>query len=267
MRVIFLGRKPAASAALESLVRRGAEVVAVVAPMEADPAPHWRPLLQDTAAQLGLPVVRDEELYAALALPGDQPGPRLERIDLVISFLFWRRIRGPLIQLPALGCFNFHPAPLPMFRGRRGYNFAILEGEPEYGASAHWVSEGFDEGDLVEVRTFPIIEGETALSLERRTMGVMLDMFDDFIDLVASGRPIPRTPQGNGRSATKVELLAAMEVLPTDTAEVVARKARAFWYPPHHGAHITIGGRTFTLVDDEILEQLGRKYHDGSHDS
>ena len=73
---------------------------------------------------------------------------------MVISFLFWRLIREPLISLGRIGCLNFHPAPLPDFRGLGGYNVAILEGLREWGVSCHFVDEGFDTGDLVEVERF-----------------------------------------------------------------------------------------------------------------
>ena len=36
----------------------------------------------------------------------------------------------------------------------------------------------------------------------------------------------------------------------------IARKARAFWFPPYDGAFIEIGGQKYTLVDRTILESL-----------
>ena len=57
----------------------------------------------------------------------------LGEVDLVVSFLFWNRIREPLISLGRVGCLNLHPAPLPDFRGVGGYNVAILEGRAGMG--------------------------------------------------------------------------------------------------------------------------------------
>jgi methionyl-tRNA formyltransferase len=265
MKVLFMGRKPAASLALRHLVDTGAEVVAVVAPqhpVESSTATFWRPLLRETARELGIPVLRDEEVYRALEGGGLLPGGQgLAGVDLVVSFLFWKRIRKPLLDLPRVGCFNFHPAPLPGFRGRRGYNFAILEGEAEYGASCHWVSERFDEGELVEVRRFPIAPLETAYSLEQKTMRVLLEMFEDFVAKVASGAEVPRLPQCLGRSASRAEMLAAMKVDLSEDPEVLGRRVRAFWYPPHHGAYVEVAGKRYTLVDEGTLNLLGRYLH------
>ena len=270
MKALFLGRKPAASDALRRLVARGVEVVAVVAPVPGDGEKTddaWRPLLRDTAAELGLKVVRDSEVYADIDRMGaGQPSDLgLEGLDVAISFLFWKKIRPSLAALPKTGCFNFHSAPLPEFRGRRGYNFAILEGHDSYGATVHWVSEKFDCGDIVEVRRFPVGPDETALSLEQRTMGCMLDMFDDFVSLLLSGDPVPALPQGPGKSATKAEMLAAAAIRPEDDAETIRRKVRAFWYPPFTGATIELQGATFTLADEKSLEKIGRFIH-GSGD-
>lgn len=265
MKVLFLGRKPAASEALRHLVDTGAEVVAVVAPQpptETATETFWRPLLRETAHELGIPILQDQEVYRAIEDGGHLPGGRsLAGLDLAISFLFWKRIQKQLIVLPRVGCFNFHPAPLPNCRGRRGYNYAILEGEVEYGASCHWVSERFDEGDLVDVCRFAISPTETAFSLEQKTMRVMVEMFKDFVAKVASGSEIPRVPQGPGRSASKREMLAAMKVDLTEDPETLRRRVRAFWYPPHHGAYVDVAGNRYTLVDEETLNLLGRYLH------
>lgn len=264
MRAIFLGRKPAAATALRHLVDAGVEVVMAIAPTpptETTRDTFWRPLLRDTARELGIPTMTDTELYQLIENNDSRPEMDLGNIDIVVSFLFWKKIRSPLIALPRIGCFNFHPAPLPEFRGRRGYNFAILEGHERYGASVHWVSEGLDEGNLVEVREFPIQPEETAFSLEHRTMRCLLEMFDDFISRILHGETVPSTPQGPGRTATKEQLLAAMEVRPDDAPAVVARKVRAFWYPPHTGATIRIGDATYTLIDEVTLSKLGRYLH------
>jgi len=72
------------------------------------------------AKRHGLRLETDEDLYEA-ADRGE-----LEGLDLVLSFLFSKRTHAPLIELPRLGCLNFHPAPLPDLRGVGSYNVAIL---------------------------------------------------------------------------------------------------------------------------------------------
>ena len=33
--------------------------------------------------------------------------------ELVVSYLYWRILKPPIIDIPKYGCINFHPAPLP----------------------------------------------------------------------------------------------------------------------------------------------------------
>jgi methionyl-tRNA formyltransferase len=250
MRVVFMGKsKRSAVRALDLLLERGVEVVAVVAP-EPD---RWtrEPQRLDLAARRhGLPLLTDEDLYAAP--PGD--------VDLVVSFLFWRLIREPLISLGRIGCLNFHPAPLPDFRGLGGYNVALLEGLREWGASCHFVDERFDTGDLVEVERFPIDpDAHTALSLDLETGNRLVSLFGRVVDRVLAGEELPRRPQGDGRYVSLEEFEALRVVRPGDDLE---RKLRAFWYPPHPGAVIDVDGRRLTLVDGALLAEVADAYRD-----
>ncbi len=247
MRALFLGKhKRSAVGALEHLAAR-AEVAAVVAP--AAGGEHESQRLDLAAQRLGLRLATDDELYAELA------DGSLADVDLVLSFLFWKRIRPPLIDAARVACLNFHPAPLPDIRGLGGFNVAILEDFEEWGVSAHFVDQEFDTGDIVRVDRFPIDrESETALSLDIRSQERLLALFRDVIDLALAGEPLPREPQGDGRYVTRDEFEALRRVGRDDPPELTARRIRAFWYPPFDGATIELGGRTLTVVDRGLLE-------------
>ncbi len=262
MKAVFLGKhKRSAVGALEHLVERGWDVAAVVAPEQPGPAaPQQR--LDLAASRRDIPAVTDEELYAAIEDPG---GARIDLggVDLVLSFLFWKRIRVPLIELGSVGCLNFHPSPLPDIRGLGGYNVAILEGLAEWGVSAHFVDEDFDTGDIVRVDRFGIDPvHETALSLDIASQKRLLAMFADVVDLTATGEPLPRIPQGEGRYVTREEFEQLRRVRPGDPPELTERRMRAFWYPPHEGATVEVAGRTLTLVDRPLLEQAAAANRD-----
>lgn len=86
-------------------------------------------------------------------------------------------------------------------------------------------------------------------------------MFKAFCRLLIEGKPIRRIPQGSGKSATKKEFLATMEIYLDDSPEQIERKVRAFWYLPHKEAFVMLGGKRFTLVNDNTLSLLGRFLH------
>jgi methionyl-tRNA formyltransferase len=235
--------------ALDLVVERGAEVIAVVA---AEPDRFARePQRLDLAARRhGLALVPEAELYAAPP----------EDVDLVVSFIYPRLIREPVLSLGRVACLNFHPAPLPDFRGVGGYNLALLEGLREWGVSCHFVDEHFDTGDLVEVERFPIDpDAHTAFSLDLATGKRLVELFGRVVERMLAGEELPRTPQGDGRYVSLEEFDRLRVVRPGDDLD---RKLRAFWYPPYPGAMAEVEGRRLTLVDDRLLAEIAGTYRD-----
>ena len=241
--------KRSAARALDWLLGEGADVVAVVA-SEPDAFTRDEQRVDLVAERRGLPLVSDEALYASPP----------EDVDLVISFLFWKRIREPLLSLGSAGCLNFHPAPLPDMRGVGGYNVAVLEGMSEWGVSCHFVDPELDTGDIVEVERFPVDAGAaTAFSLDLESQERLFQLFQRVLRRALAGEGLPRTPQGEGRYVSREEFESLRRVRPGDDLD---RKLRAFWYPPHPGAAIEVDGRELTLVDERLLADVADAYRD-----
>lgn len=258
MKIVFMGKdKQAAADALRWSAKQGIEIVAVVAPPAAQTSMDGCKL-REVAQALELQLCSESEIYQLIA----RDDPRLADVDVVASFLFWKRIRPPLLGMGSRGCINFHPAPLPDFRGLGGYNFAIFEQRTEWGVSAHFVDEKLDTGDVIRVHRFPIDPArETAFSLEQRSLAELLQLYKDVMALLLSKKPLPRQPQGPGRYITKAEFQELRRIRPEDSPEVIERKIRAFWYPPHQGAFVEIGGKEFTVVSEELLQgEINRRY-------
>jgi methionyl-tRNA formyltransferase len=241
--------KRSAARALDWLAVEGADVAAVAAG-EPDELTRDEQRVDLVAERHGLPLVSDEELYA------DPP----DGVDLVISFLYWKRIREPLLSLGGIGCLNFHPAPLPDMRGVGGYNVAVLEGLSEWGVSCHFVDEQLDTGDIVEVARFPIDPARsTALSVDLDSQEQLFELFQRLMRRVLAGEELARTPQGEGRYVSREEFEGMRRVRPGDDLD---RKLRAFWYPPYPGAVVDVDGRELTLVDETLLAEAAQLYRE-----
>jgi methionyl-tRNA formyltransferase len=255
MRVVFLGRRPHGSEALCWLVDQGHEVVTVVAPTGVSAeVPYSRPTVAETALRLGLPVCDSHSFKEQLAASEEAFG----EVDLVISFLFWERITKPVRELAKFGCINFHPAPLPNYKGLGGYNFAILDKLEEWGASAHYVDKSFDTGPIIQVSRFPFDwRTATALSLEHQTRAALLDLFYHVVSRVAECGWLETEGNVGGRYYTREDMESGKKIdLDQMDEEEVALRVRAFWYPPFDGAYVEIGGARFTLVSSDILAEL-----------
>ena len=241
--------KRSAARALDWLVAEGVEVAAVVA-SEPDRFTREEQRVDLVAERHGLRVVSDDELYA------DPP----EDVDVVISFLFWKLIREPLVTLGRIGCLNFHPAPLPDLRGLGGYNVAILEGMRDWGVSCHFVDQSFDTGDLVEVERFPIDpDSATAFSLDLESQERLLGLFQRVMSMAIAGRGAAPNTAGDRALRGCRRVRASAPGAPGDDLD---RKLRAFWYPPHPGALLEVDGRDLTLVDEGLLADVAQAYRD-----
>jgi methionyl-tRNA formyltransferase len=256
VKAIFLGKaKPKVIAGLGYLVEQDVDVTCVVTKPGS---------LADAASSLGIPVLDDRSIYDAL-------DPQSDRHDLVsdtdigISYLYPYRIRDPLIHHPRLGCINFHPAPLPEFRGVSGYMFGLYEGLDTWGVSAHFIDQSIDTGDLISVRRFPIDpDSDTAIGVEDLSQQHLYELFTSTIDHLVSGQDLPREPQsvGSGGYRSHADMEALKAVTLDDDPVDIARKIRAFWIPPYHGAHLDIGGQRFTVVDEKVLSEIADLYEE-----
>lgn len=68
-------------------------------------------------------------------------------VILSINYLFI--IEQDVINLATRYAINFHGSLLPLYRGRTPHVWAIINNEKETGITAHLITEGCDEGDIV----------------------------------------------------------------------------------------------------------------------
>ena len=245
LNILFMGRKKYAAQMLIWLYQKGQNIVAVVTDSHFAESPT-----ANTARALKIPVISMEDAECMIS---QEPNC----IDLVVSYLYWRKIKELLIRGARLGCLNFHPAILPDWKGTAGYNVAILNKLCEWGATCHYVDSDIDTGDIVRIFKFSFdYRNETALTLEEKTQNIQCDLFKSVLtDVINTGRKPEVTLKNNGgKYISKKEMLEMMRIDPL--LDDVELKVHAFWFPPYHGAYIEIGGKKYTLVDDFILKQL-----------
>jgi methionyl-tRNA formyltransferase len=244
-KVLFMGRKPISASALEHLLALpGVDVVGVLTDHHLMVSPT-----AEVATKAGIPLYEFSEALAAL-----KEG-RLT-FDLGISILYWRKLKDEFLSVPKRKVINFHPAPLPEYKGTAGYNLAILEGLASWAVSAHYMDSEIDTGGIVKVFDFPIdLDTETAQTLERKSQPMLYVLFQEVVQAaIESPQPLPTVPNVGGRYVSRAQMEAMKEIRLGDD---IGRKIRAFWFPPYDGAYQLIGDQKYTLVNQFILQQLG----------
>lgn len=248
MNILFMGRKRYAAEMLQWTVQNGGHVIAVVTDSHFKSSPTAL-----KAKELGIPVISLEEAEQRIRNDASY-------VDLIVSYLFWRKIKEPLISAPLYGCINFHPAILPDWRGTAGYNMAIWHKLQQWGATAHYVDDQIDTGAIIRTYKFNFdYRHETAYSLEEKTQLIQQNLYKSVLtDVLANGK-LPATEQSEavGTYITRAQMEEAKRInVESDDLDL---KIRAFWFPPYTGAFIEINGKKYTLINDDILKQLARK--------
>ena len=144
-----------------------AEVATVVAPK-----PHTQ--AEQTATELNTPVmVLDPKSpdYATQI----QELIDLHQIQLICLAGYTTLFPAEIITRYSTRIINIHPALLPKYGGKGMYGRFVHEavlasGETFSGCSVHYVSERYDEGNVILQRTCPVLESDTPETLAARVL-------------------------------------------------------------------------------------------------
>lgn len=165
-----------------------------------------------------------------------------EDYDIGVSFMYQYRVPKEELTKP---WFNFHPAPLPEYKGRNLCYHAIMNGETEFGATLHYMDENFDTGDIIEVWRFPITTWDTAQSLSDITIEKSKWQFGRYFPRIIAGEQFERLPNVGGTYYKKEPIEDYIGL-----NNYQDKKVRAITYGDFY-PKIDIGGVTYKIVRDE----------------
>lgn len=139
------------------------------------------------ALENGIPVFHTErkpELYQK-ALEKFKP-------ELVVCKAFGEIIPKKFLDYPVFECINVHFSLLPKYRGAVPIQKAILDGEQMTGISIMLMSEGLDEGDVLEMFEEEIRDTDTNLTLRQRLVKKSAEILGDVLEQWINGGISPR---------------------------------------------------------------------------
>ena len=91
-------------------------------------------------------------------------------VDVVALAGYMRLLTPWLVRLWAARMINIHPSLLPKYPGLHTHARAIEAGDPEAGCTVHLVTEGVDEGPVLDQEAVPILPMDTPESLSQRVL-------------------------------------------------------------------------------------------------
>jgi UDP-4-amino-4-deoxy-L-arabinose formyltransferase/UDP-glucuronic acid dehydrogenase (UDP-4-keto-hexauronic acid decarboxylating) len=90
---------------------------------------------------------------------------------------------------------NFHPGLLPQYAGLHTHQWAIRNGETEFGVTVHRMEAAIDTGGVVGQSRFPIRPEDTGLSLFSRCLSAGSELLAAVVSRLVAGEPLPDIPQ------------------------------------------------------------------------
>jgi methionyl-tRNA formyltransferase len=150
--------------------------------------------------------------------------------DLLISYLAQWIIPNRLLANADLAAINLHPGP-PEYPGIGCTNFAVYNGEKEFGITCHHMLSKVDSGSIIAVRRFPVLGTDTVYSITQRCYTEILHLFYEVMTGLLQGKQFPESSETWTRKPYKRKDLDELcELRPGMTDEEVQRRIKATTY-------------------------------------
>ncbi|MEW2068589.1 methionyl-tRNA formyltransferase [Streptomyces sp. NPDC007346] len=197
MRVVMFGYQTWGHRTLQALLDSEHDVVTVVTHPRSEHAYEkiWSDSVADLAEKHGIPVIIRNR-------PDDALLDRLKEVapDIIVANNWRTWIPPEIYDLPVHGTLNIHDSLLPAYAGFSPLIWALINGEPEVGVTAHLMDEELDAGDIVVQRSVTVGPADTATDLFHRTVDLIAPVTTEALDLIASGQT-EFTPQDRSRAS------------------------------------------------------------------
>ena len=177
---------------------------------------------------------------------------------LGISVRYHRLFKKDYYECFTPGIINLHGGELPRYRGANIANYAVYENAERVGGTLHFISEGIDEGNVVERVLIPIKNKPTAFEFFEHTLKALQQALMKFLereDVKNPQKDITSIPQSqfeqNGEVnrlyfKKEIEQKRIIEFNSIADWDELYRMARAYTFPGHRGLIIKNG--------DEFIE-------------
>lgn len=256
MRIVFFGTPEFAVPSLETLLRLGVTVVAVVTQPD---RPRGR-----SRSTLEPPPVKVRALAAGIPVlqPERPTGPEFLDLcrgfgaDLGVVVAYGHLLRPALLGIPRLGMINVHASLLPRWRGAAPIQWAVAHGDPTTGVTIMRMEVGLDSGPVLLAKETPIGPTDTGGELTARlgTLGAVA--LHEAIDRFRNGTAVFQ-PQDSSRVTLAPKIGREVARIDwTKPADDVANGIRAF--DPVPGSWTTLAGRHLKCFAPRPVKGNGR---------
>lgn len=251
MRLVFAGTPAFALPTLEALLAAGHDVVAVYTQPDR-PAGRGRRLAQSSIKECAL--TRNLTLYQPAHLNDAAAHLAALGPDAMVVVAYGLLLPPAVLAVPRFGCLNVHASLLPRWRGAAPIARAIEAGDRETGVTIMQMETGLDTGPMLAQISTPILESDTAASLEARLAPIGAKLMVDTLARLARGETEARR-QGDAAATYAPKLRKAEAAIDwSEPAERLHHKIRAF--NPYPVATTLLRGEVLRLWEVGPIERV-----------
>jgi methionyl-tRNA formyltransferase len=184
--------------------------------------------------------VASEMVYRSDGLNDPHYQTELKALSLDIILLAWWPyiLKDEIIQIPRIGCLNFHPSYLPYNRGKH-YNFWTIVEDSPFGVTLHFVDKGVDSGDIAFQTRIHKTWEDTGETLYQKAQSEIVKLFKENFSAIKAGE-IPRVPQdpsrGSFHHSSELDAASQIDLDKSYPARTLLNLLRARTFPPHPAA-------------------------------
>jgi methionyl-tRNA formyltransferase len=167
-------------------------------------------------------------------------------VDLMFAVSWRYKIPADIYRRPRLGTFVLHDSLLPAYRGFSPTVWAMLNGEDHSGATLFEISDGIDEGDIVDQERVPIGPDDGIAAVMERVTQAYLILIERNLEMLIHARA-PRFPQDHARATYGCKRLPEDNQIdwfaPSEKIYNLIRAVSA----PYPGAYTTFAGKRLRI--------------------
>jgi len=172
-----------------------------------------------------------------------------------IFVIGWSQICGPdFLAIAPGGVIGYHPAALPRLRGRAAIAWTILLDEKITASSLFWMTDGVDDGPILQQKFFHVAPRETASTLYAKHIAALGQMLDRALIRLANGEAKPEAQDESCATYAVRRTPADGKIDWQKPATEIDRLVRAAGRP-YPGAYTTAKGARLTIWTSEPIER------------
>lgn len=193
MKILFMGTPDFAATCLRRIYGTCHEVVGIFT--QPDKPVGRKQKLEKSPVK----ILAEERSTPVFQLRKMRDGTALETVkslepDIIVAVAYGRLLPDDILNYPKFGCVNIHGSLLPKYRGAAPIQWSVINGDELAGVTAMYMAHDMDAGDIIEMRSTKILDGETSGELFIRLADIGAELLEKVLADIEKG-DVHRTPQ------------------------------------------------------------------------